>query len=45
MLGLGSFEIALAFWLTIGISLFCVGYGIVKWNDDGKVDKVGPSDD
>ncbi len=45
MLGLGSVEMAAAFWLTIGISVFCVGYGIAKWNDEGKPDEVGPSDD
>lgn len=45
LLGLGSFEMAAAFWLSIGLSAFCVVYGLVKWNDGGKGDEVGPSDD
>ena len=45
MLGLGSFEMAAAFWLTIGVSVLCIAYGIIKWNDDGQTDKVGPSED
>lgn len=36
MLGLGSVEIALAFWLSIGATLICVIYGIVNWNKSGK---------
>ena len=40
MLGFGSVEIALAFWLSIGSSILCVIYGIVNWNETGK-DKPG----
>ncbi len=35
MLGLGSVEIALAFWLSIGATALCVVYGIVNWNNSG----------
>lgn len=35
MLGFGSVEIALAFWLSIGATLLCVVYGIVNWNNSG----------
>ncbi len=35
MLGLGSVEIALAFWLSIGATALCVIYGIVNWNNSG----------
>ncbi|WP_407681394.1 symporter small accessory protein [Pseudodesulfovibrio profundus] len=38
MLGLGSVEIALAFWLSIASALLCVVYGIVNWNNTGKSD-------
>ncbi len=37
MLGLGSVEIALAFWMSIGATVLCVVYGIVNWNNSGKV--------
>lgn len=37
MLGLGSVEIALAFWLSIAATALCVIYGIVNWNESGKV--------
>ena len=40
MLGLGSWDIALAFWLCILSSAGCVVYGILKWNDKGEPDKV-----
>lgn len=36
MLGLGSVEIALAFWLSVGATAVCVIYGIVNWNNSGK---------
>lgn len=45
MIGLGSFEMAAAFWLMIGLSVFCIAYGAIKWNDDGKADEVGPGED
>lgn len=35
MLGLGSVEIALAFWLSIGATALCVVYGILNWNNRG----------
>ena len=39
MLGFGSVEIALAFWLSVGAAALCVVYGIVNWNNKG--DKPG----
>lgn len=39
MLGLGSLEIALAFWLSIGAAVLCVVYGIVNWNETGESGK------
>jgi len=36
MLGFGSIEIALAYWLSIGATILCVIYGIVNWNNSGK---------
>lgn len=35
MLGFGSVEIALAFWLSIASAVLCVVYGIVNWNKTG----------
>lgn len=35
MLGFGSVEIALAFWLSIASTAVCVIYGIVNWNKTG----------
>ena len=35
MLGFGSAEIALAFWLSLGATALCVIYGIVNWNNSG----------
>ncbi len=35
MMGFGSVEIALAFWLSIGSAALCVVYGIVNWNNTG----------
>ncbi|WP_353616776.1 symporter small accessory protein [Desulfovibrio sp. Huiquan2017] len=40
MLGLGSVEIALAFWLSVAATVLCVVYGIVNWNNRG-TDKNG----
>jgi len=40
MTGLASMEMALAFWMSIGSCLLCVGYGIWKWNDAGTPDRV-----
>ncbi len=36
MLGLGSFEMALAYILCIVASVICVIYGIINWNNTGK---------
>ncbi|KUJ95253.1 MAG: hypothetical protein PWR24_1158 [Desulfonauticus sp.] len=36
MLGMGSVEMALAYLLCLAASAFCVGYGILHWNDKGK---------
>lgn len=44
MLGLGSVEIALAFWLSIGATLLCVVYGIVNWNNSGSKSKDSKGD-
>lgn len=38
MLGLGSVEIAVVFWLCLLSSLGCVVYGILNWNNKGKPD-------
>ncbi len=43
MLGLGSMEIALAFWLSIGSTVLCVIYGIVNWNNSGKNSETKPT--
>ena len=40
MIGLGSIEIALAFWCSIGSAVLCIGYGILNWNKQGKPDRV-----
>ena len=40
MLGLGSLEAALAFWLCIVATLICVIYGAMNWNKEGLPDKV-----
>ncbi|MEF2145176.1 MAG: symporter small accessory protein [Desulfovibrionaceae bacterium] len=42
MLGLGSTEIAIAFWLVIICSAVCVGYGALNWNRGGEEDVVDP---
>lgn len=42
MLGLGSLETALAFWLTLAGAAVCVVYGIINWNKGGdEVDHDG----
>ncbi|ABB38139.1 hypothetical protein Dde_1338 [Oleidesulfovibrio alaskensis G20] len=38
MLGLGSLEAALAFWLSIMAACGCVGWGIWNWNEKGSSD-------
>ncbi|WP_324292101.1 symporter small accessory protein [uncultured Pseudodesulfovibrio sp.] len=40
MLGFGSVEIALAFWMSIGATVLCVVYGIVNWNNSGEQTKT-----
>lgn len=45
MLGLGSVEIALAFWLSIGATIICVIYGIVNWNNSGAKGRNLPGED
>ena len=40
MLGLGSLETALAFWLCIVATLICIIYGAINWNKEGTPDKV-----
>ena len=35
MLGLGSFEIALVFYLCIAATIWCIIYGLVNWNKTG----------
>ncbi|WP_348771052.1 symporter small accessory protein [Pseudodesulfovibrio sp. zrk46] len=42
MLGFGSMEIALAYWLSIGATVLCVVYGIVNWNESGESSDVKP---
>lgn len=37
MLGMGSVEMALAYVLCLAASVFCVVYGVLKWNDKGRV--------
>jgi len=44
MLGLGSWDTALAYWLCIGCALGCVAYGLLKWNDAGVPDTVSIDD-
>lgn len=44
MLGLGSWDTALAFWLCIGSAVLCVGYGLAKWNDSGTPDTIAIDD-
>jgi hypothetical protein len=39
MLGLEDFWVSLAFALTVGSVILCVGYGIVKWNKEGEPGK------
>lgn len=45
MLGLGSVEIALAFWLSIAATGLCVVYGIVNWNNSGEPENKKSGED
>ncbi len=44
MLGLGSWDTALAFWLCILSAGLCVAYGLIKWNDAGTPDTISIED-
>jgi hypothetical protein len=44
MLGLGSWEAALAFWLCILSAIGCVAYGYINWNNNGTPDTVSIDD-
>lgn len=37
MLGLGSTEMAVAYILCILAAVLCVVYGLIKWNDMGRI--------
>lgn len=41
LLGLGSIETALPYWLCIISTIGCVIYGIVNWNNAGTPDTIG----
>lgn len=34
MLGFGDLGVTLAFLATLGSALLCVGYGVLRWNDE-----------
>lgn len=34
MLGFADVWVALAYWLCLASTLLCIGYGIMRWNDD-----------
>ncbi len=36
MLGMGSGEMALAYWLSILSAVFCVAWGALNWNRGGE---------
>lgn len=40
LLGMGSVEIALAFWLSVGASVLCLVYGLINWNRGGETDSA-----
>ncbi|MCG8530786.1 MAG: hypothetical protein MI749_08990 [Desulfovibrionales bacterium] len=40
LLGLGSLETALPYWLCIISTIGCVVYGIINWNNAGTPDTV-----
>lgn len=40
LLGLGSIETALPYWLCIISTIGCVAYGIKNWNNAGTPDTV-----
>jgi hypothetical protein len=34
MLGFGDLGVTLAFLVTLGSAVLCVGYGVLHWNDE-----------
>ncbi|UZP67328.1 hypothetical protein N1030_17290 [Desulfovibrio mangrovi] len=44
MLGLGSWDTALAFWLCIISAIGCVAYGFINWNNTGTPDTISIDD-
>jgi hypothetical protein len=42
MLGLGSVEAAVAYWLCLGVSAFCIAWGLARWNAPIRPDAVKP---
>lgn len=40
MLGFGSVEVALAYWLCLAASAFCIIFGCLNWNKKGEPDKI-----
>ncbi|WP_197498747.1 symporter small accessory protein [Halodesulfovibrio spirochaetisodalis] len=40
LLGLGSIETALPYWLCILSTIGCIAYGIKNWNNAGEPDTV-----
>ena len=40
LLGLGSLETALPYWLCIISTIGCVAYGIMNWNNSGTPDTI-----
>jgi len=45
MIGLGSGEMALVYWLCIAASILCIIYGVANWNKEGRIDKKTPKDE
>ena len=40
LLGLGSIEVALPYWLCIISTIGCVSYGVANWNNTGTPDTI-----
>ncbi|MCT4535504.1 symporter small accessory protein [Halodesulfovibrio sp.] len=40
LLGLGSIETALPYWLCILSTIGCIAYGIKNWNNAGEPDTI-----
>jgi hypothetical protein len=45
LFGFGDVWVALAYILCVVSSLFCVGYGILHWNDEEMPPPVHPPDE